>query len=193
MFLEQPAETDATRRLFQGDLDEVGYVMNYKRLWALRPELCEEFGRLRAQLMEGSTLSPRELAVCVCASVANFGDAYCSFAWGKTLADRSDAATAAAALDVSRHDGLPQRERALADWARKVVKAPSGTTAADVERLRQAGFTDREIFEATALMAFRVAFSMVNNALGVRPDRQVAAAAPAEVRAVVTYGRAPAD
>jgi uncharacterized peroxidase-related enzyme len=192
MYLEKPFETEATQRLFQSDLDELGYVMNYKRLWALRPEICEDFARLRAQLMEGSTLSKRDLAVCVCASVANFGDSYCSLAWGRTLADRADAATAAAALDVERRDGLSQRDRALVDWARKVVRTPGGTTPADVDRLRQAGFSEKEIFEATVLMAFRVAFSMVNNALGVNPDRQVAEAAPPEVREVVTYGRAPA-
>ena len=192
MFLDKPADTEATQRLFQSDLDESGYVMNYKRLWAWRPETCEAFGRLRTQLMEGSTLSKRELAVCVCTSVANLGDSYCSLAWGKTLADAADPGTAAAALSVERRDGLPQRERALADWARKVVKNPTGTTRADVENLREAGFSEKEIFEATVLMAFRVAFSMVNNALGVNPDRQVAEAAPAEVREVVTYGRPPA-
>jgi len=192
MYVEKAAETAAAKQLFQGDLDELGYVTNYKRLWAWRPETCVDFGRLRSQLMEGSTLSKRELAVCVCASVANLGDSYCSLAWGKTLADAADPATAAAALSIARSDGLRTRERALADWARKVVRDPGGTIPADVEKLRQAGFSEKEIFEATVLMAFRVAFSMVNNALGVNPDHQVAEAAPAEVREVVTYGRKPA-
>jgi uncharacterized peroxidase-related enzyme len=189
MFLEKPGETDATKRLFQSDLDDGGYVRNYKRLWAWRPETCEDFGNLRARLMEGSTLSQRELAVCVCASVANLGDSYCSLAWGRTLSDAADPATAAAALSGTRNDLLTKRERALVEWARKVVRDPGRTTSADVGKLREAGFSEKEIFEATVLMAFRVAFSMVNNALGVNPDRQVAEAAPAEVREVITYGR----
>jgi alkylhydroperoxidase family enzyme len=95
-------------------------------------------------------------------------------------------------LRRSRPSTPAGRDRALADWARKVVKSPTATTAADIDRLRQAGFSDREIFEATVLMAFRVAFSMVNNALGVNPDPQLADEAPPEVREVVTYGRKPA-
>ena len=48
----------------------------------------------------------------------------------------------------------------------------------DVDELRAAGLSDQEIFEATVFCALRLAFSTVNNALGVRPDWQVAAAAP---------------
>ncbi|HSV50668.1 MAG TPA: hypothetical protein VLJ57_01025, partial [Burkholderiaceae bacterium] len=59
-----------------------------------------------------------------------------------------------------------------------------------VDTLRAAGLSDQEIFEATVFVAFRMAFSTVNDALGVEPDAQVAEAAPPEVREAVTYGRA---
>ena len=52
-----------------------------------------------------------------------------------------------------------------------------------------AGLADREIFEATAYVAFRLAFSTVNDALGAQPDEELVAEAPPEVRAAVTYGR----
>jgi hypothetical protein len=52
--------------------------------------------------------------------------------------------------------------------------------------------SDQEIFEATAFVAFRLAFSAINDALGAAPDKQLADAAPVEVRAAVDYGRAPA-
>jgi alkylhydroperoxidase family enzyme len=128
--------------------------------------------------------------VIVCASVATLGDSYCSLAWGKRLADAADAETAAAVLRASGEGKLDAREKALADWARKVVRSPNATTAEDVVRLRAAGLGEREIFEATALVAFRVAFSTVNDALGARPDRQLAEAAPAAVREAVSFGRA---
>lgn len=41
-----------------------------------------------------------------------------------------------------------------------------------MERLRDNGLTDREIFEATTFIAFRLAFSTVDNALGAEPDQQ---------------------
>jgi alkylhydroperoxidase family enzyme len=83
----------------------------------------------------------------------------------------------------------PEREAALADWARIVVRDPTVTTEDQVARLRAAGLDDREIFEATVLVAFRLAFSTVNDALGAKPDRQLADEAPAPVRDAVSFGR----
>jgi hypothetical protein len=40
-----------------------------------------------------------------------------------------------------------------------------------------------------ALVAFRLAFSTVNDALGAIPDEALRNAAPVEVRSSVTYGR----
>jgi alkylhydroperoxidase family enzyme len=86
---------------------------------------------------------------------------------------------------------LNEREAALAGWARQVVRDPNAATDDDVARLRRVGLTDREIFEATTFIAFRLAFSTVNDALGAAPDQQLSAEAPALVRAAVGYGRAP--
>jgi hypothetical protein len=71
------------------------------------------------------------------------------------------------------------------------VRDPNATTKADIERLRELGLGDREIFEATVLVAFRLAFSTINDALGAAPDKQLADTAPAPVRAAVDYGRPP--
>lgn len=80
MFLQTPADTEATARLFKSDVEQQGFVMNLSRLWAWRPEVCEGFGALRTQLTGNSTLSNRELAVIVCATAASLGDSYCSLA-----------------------------------------------------------------------------------------------------------------
>ena len=60
------------------------------------------------------------------------------------------------------------------------------------EALYHAGLADQQIFEATMLIAWRVAFTAVNAALGAQPDAQLAEAAPVAVRAAVSYGRPPA-
>lgn len=193
MFLQTPADIAAASRLYQGNLDQLGFVMNLTRAWAWRPEVCDAFSTLRTLLTDGSSFSERELAVIVCATAASLGDSYCALAWGKKLAEASDAATAAAVLQDADSGGLAARDRALAAWARKVVRNPNATCPQDVEDLRSAGLSDREIFEATAFVAFRLAFSTVNDALGIRPDWQVAAAAPPAVRSAVTFGRACAE
>ena len=189
MFLPSPSETETTVRLQQQDMADRGHVMNLTRLWAWRPDVFEGFAALRATLMKGSTLTQRDWGVLVCATAASLGDSYCALAWGRTLAGAADTATAVSVLQDAPENELTPRDQALSRWARQVVKDPNSSSAQDVDLLRAAGLSDREIFEATAFIAFRLAFSSVNDALGVQPDWEVAAAAPAEVRAAVDFGR----
>lgn len=189
MFLQPPPETAAVAALYQREHPDEGYVMNLTRLWAWRPEVSDAFTALRGQLTGASALTPRDLGVLVCATAGRLGDAYCALAWGERLARTAGANVAAAVLQGVPDDALTARDRALADWARKVATAPNDTTPADVQQLRDVGLTDQTIFEATAFVGLRVAFSSVNDALGARPDRQLADAAPEPVRQAVRFGR----
>ena len=87
------------------------------------------------------------------AAVGAIEDSYCSLAWGRRLASTSDGETAASVLRGDPDAALDRRERALAAWARIAATDPNATTASDVAALRDAGLGEREIFEATALVA----------------------------------------
>lgn len=189
MFLRSPPTNDANSALYARDVADDGYVSNFTTLWGWRPDVFNAFYGLRSLLTEQSGLSLRDRAILVCAAASNLGDSYCALAWGATLASESDPATAAAVLQRKASTELTAREDALATWAGRVVRDPNAITAADVDRLRAAGFTDQQIFDVTAFVAFRVAFSIVNDALGARPDSQLAAAAPPAVRDAVDFGR----
>ncbi|AXH94598.1 hypothetical protein DVH21_21495 [Micromonospora aurantiaca] len=187
-FLPEPPQSPAAKAAYEDDLASDGYVNNLTRVWCWRPDVLMSFQNTRTELLSESTLSSREVAVLVAATAAARGDSYCSLAWGARLAGMSDEETAAAVLRGDEAD-LSERETALADWSRQVVTDPNATTEADTRRLREAGLSDREIFEATTLIAFRLAFSTVNDALGARPDAQLAEKAPRLVREAVTFGR----
>jgi uncharacterized peroxidase-related enzyme len=189
MFIETPKASEASEQLFADSAKSMGFVMNLTKAWAWRPEIFNGFAALRNQLTTNSTLTKRDQAVIVCATASELGDSYCSLAWGKTLAAEAGASVAAAVISGASEESLVARDRALVVWARKVVSDPNGTTAADIEEMRTCGFTDREIFEATTFIAFRLAFSTVNDALGVQPDWQLAESADPLVREAVTFGR----
>ena len=193
MFLCTPPVTEASSAIYSRDVAEDGYVANLTRLWAWRPDVFDAFFGLRKLLSEQTALSLRERSILVCATAANLGDSYCALAWGATLASASDPMTAAAVLQRREVPDLTDREKALAAWAGRVVREPNATTPTDVDHLRAAGLTEQEIFDATVFVAFRLAFSAVNDALGARPDRQLATAAPAAVREAVIYGRSVAE
>ena len=191
MFLPPPEPTAAVERIYESNQAAQGFVMNLTSAWAWRPDVFESFAALRGQLTSNSGLSKRDQAVLVCAAASQLQDSYCSLAWGKTLAAEAGATAAAAVLNAGDDAALTTRDRVLAAWARKVVADPNSTTPADVAGLRSAGLDDRAIFEATAFVAFRLAFSTVNDALGANPDWQLVDTAPNEVRSAVTYGRSP--
>ena len=180
------AERDAA---YASDREGAGYVWNVTRLWGWRADVHTDFAALRSSLMASSSLTERDWAVLVTATAAQLGDSYCSLAWAPKLARLSDPETAAQLIANEPTPALSEREQALARWTRRLVDDPNATTAADVERLRAVGLGDREIFEATAFVAFRLAFSTVNDALGAEPDRQLADAAPEPIRAAVGFGR----
>jgi uncharacterized peroxidase-related enzyme len=193
MFIVAPADSVETSKVYKSSAEANGFVMNLTKAWAWRPDVFSGFAVLRNQLTDQSKLSKRELAVLVCATASALGDSYCSLAWGRTLAQHADAVTAAAVISNSVEGALSERERVLAAWARKVVQDPNTTTASDIEVLRKAGLSELEIFEATVFVAFRQAFSAVNDALGISPDRQLYEQVPTEVKEVVTFGRAIVD
>ncbi|GAA5143063.1 hypothetical protein GCM10023340_07660 [Nocardioides marinquilinus] len=189
-FLSDPEETAGARRMYDADLADDGFVMNLTRLWAHAPEADTAFRDLTALASAGQSM--RERGVLVTATAAALGDSYCALAWGGRLADEAGADVAAATLSGEDDAVLDARDRALASWARAVVRDPSGTTSADLEPLRAAGYDDAAIFSLTLYVGLRLAFSSVNGALGAAPDHEVADAAPPAVRAAVTWGRAPA-
>jgi uncharacterized peroxidase-related enzyme len=193
MFLGKPPASETTDAAYAADQEADGYVSNITRLWCWRPDLDASFSALRASLMHSSTLTEREWAVLVSSAVAECDDSYCSLAWGPRLAKLTDVETAAQVIVGAPAPALSDREAALAAWARQVVRDPNSTTRDHVARLREVGLGDREIFEATALIAFRLAFSTINDALGAAPDRQLADAAPDPIRAAASYGRAPSS
>jgi alkylhydroperoxidase family enzyme len=88
-------------------------------------------------------------------------------------------------------EGLSAREGAKTRWSEQMVRYPNGATFKQIGDLKAAGLADREVFEATVYIAFRLAFSTVNDALGAQPDSLLVAETPPDVRASATCGRQP--
>jgi uncharacterized peroxidase-related enzyme len=189
-FLDLPLVTPDAQAIFDEDIAEDGYVMNVSRLWAYNPSLVTGLFDLMRQAFSEHRLSLRQRGILVAACASTLGDSYCSVAWGSKLANVSDPDTAAGVIRGS-DEGLNDQERALASWARKVAKEPNASRQDDVDALRWVGFSDEQVFAITVFVALRLAFSTVNDALGVGPDTALCATAPEAVLRAVHYGRPP--
>ena len=190
-FLSVPETSPEVQSLYDGDLEELGYVMNSSKLWAHQPAVQEGIFDVMGQMVRLGGLTFRQRGILVTACASAMGDSYCSLAWANKLAKEANAALAGSVL-AATDVGLDDSERALAGWARQVARDPNGTTGADVQVLRDVGFDDAQIFAITVFVAMRLAFSTVNDALGAVPDQVLVDTVPDEVRAAVTFGRRPA-
>jgi alkylhydroperoxidase family enzyme len=190
MYLSPPPASAAADQMYDDDRAEMGYVMTGSLVWAHRPELHEGLFALLGAAAEAAGLTVRDRGILVTACASTLGDAYCSMAWGTKLAAEADPALAGAVLG-GVDDRLTDRERALAAWARRLAGDANATTAEDVGALRAVGYDDAQILAITTYVGLRIAFSTVNDGLGVQPEPELTAMAPDAVRAAVTYGRPP--
>ena len=66
--------------------------------------------------------------------------------------------------------GLTRSERVLLDYVKKVTEAAYRTTPEDVQRLRDAGWTEPQIAEAVYVIAMFAFFNRVADAFGISPQ-----------------------
>lgn len=193
MLIEEPETTPERRSLYDGDVAEVGYVMNLTRLWAWHPDLISGLFELLGVAADRAGLTYRDKGVLVTAAASTLGDAYCALAWGTRLAQAADPATAADVIQSPAGQAGDPRDAALAAWASQLASDPNATTEADVARLRSVGFDDAQIAAIAVYVALRLAFSTVNDGLGAAPDAQLVDSAPPLLRQAVAFGRPPAQ
>jgi uncharacterized peroxidase-related enzyme len=146
-----------------------GFVPNMVRAFSLRPEVWAAWEQLKAAIMGRMDLRRYELATF--GAARSLKSSYCMLAHGQVLADRffDPGAVRAIAID---HDsaGLDEAEVAVMDFAEKVAAAAGQITEADVQRLRDVGLDDHDIFDVAAAAAARCFFSKMLDSLGALPD-----------------------
>lgn len=157
------------KEIFDTVRHERGSVANVYRAQALHPETILAHLRLNTTLMHGkSPLTRRERELIATAvSRANASD-YCIPHHADALGHHSTepGLPVLVATDYTKAP-LKPRERALLDHCVKLTRAPDQMTRADVQTLRDHGFTDEEILDATLTTAYVNFVNRVANGLGV--------------------------
>ena len=91
-------------------------------------------------------------------SAVTLVNSYCALAHGRVLDEKILSREEMRSLAAGEPDGFSAAETAMMDLARKVVSDASSVTREDVERLRQAGLGETEIFDVVATAARKPAF-----------------------------------
>lgn len=174
--------------MYRGDLDGDGFVFAHTRAMAVNPEAHEAFEALIRAIVPSIGLRTYELATLAAARA--IGSAHCLLAHGrKSLrAGLFDEAQLERLARDYTSAGLEEADVAVMAYAEKLSTDAATMTDDDTRRLRDAGFTDRQIVDITLAAAVRNFFSRSLQALAVPVD-DVPGLSPALVAALLS----PAD
>src|SRR5436190_13547352 len=163
-----------------------GYVPNMLRAFSPRPEVWAAWVQLKDTIAGGMDARRYELATL--AAARELRSSYCSLAHGKILAERFLDPEAVRDLGGGGAGGLDEAETAIMDFAAKVARDACGIAGDDVQRLRDAGLSDRDVFDVAVAAAARCFFSKTLDAVGALPDAEYADLDPG-LRDALTVGR----
>lgn len=177
-----------TREMYAKNIQSMGYIPNYARLFSHRPQVMEAWGTLLGSIR--SNLDTRRYELVTLAAAQALKSTYCALAHGSILCKRffTPAELSAIAQDY-QHADLTQAEIAMMRFAGQIVHDATTITQADIEELRGHGFSDAEIFDITTTAAARCFFSKTLDALGAEPDA-IFQELDENLRAALTVGRA---
>lgn len=168
-------ELDADlRKLFAKARENLGFVPNVFVTYMTRPAHFRHWFNHFREVMNGEsdlTQAEREM-ISVVVSMQN-GCLYCLVSHGAELRRllKDDVLGDRIVFDY-RRAGLDARTLAMLDFAVKLTREPAACDEADVEQLRDHGFSDAAIFDIAEVAAMFNFTNRLASAIGMMPNRE---------------------
>jgi uncharacterized peroxidase-related enzyme len=173
----EPDETDLPAdiaAIYAKNRERIGFVPNVFRAYAKRPEHFRAFMHYHDVLMKaegGLTRAERE-AIVVAVSAENRCQ-YCVTAHGAALRVIGKDPALAEQIAVNwRTAELTPRLRAMLSFASRVNESGFAASDAEIEALREAGFSDDDVWDIAAIAAFFGLSNRMAGALDLRPNAE---------------------
>jgi uncharacterized peroxidase-related enzyme len=170
--LEAAKLSPAMAAYFKKCQDKLGFVPNVLVAYAFDMTKLEAFVAMYNDLMLGdsglSKLEREMIAVVVSSQNRCY---YCLTAHGAAVRQYSGNPLLGEHLVMNyRVARLNKRQRAMLDFAVKLTASPWSIEEGDRERLRRVGFTDRDIWDISAVAGFFNMSNRVASATDMRPN-----------------------
>ena len=141
--------------------EKIGFIPNVLAAFAKFPKQFEGFTKLYNALMLGESgltkLEREMIAVTVSSENHCF---YCLVAHGAAVRELSNDPQLGERLAANfRSAELPKKQETLLNFSKKLTRDPSEITENDRSNLRKAGYTDRDIWDISAIIGL---FNMTN-------------------------------
>jgi len=170
--LPQAKLSPAMAAYFKKCQDKLGFVPNVLLAYAFDMAKLEAFVAMYNDLMLGdSGLSKLEREMIAVAVSSQNRCYYCLTAHGAAIRQYSGNPLLGEQIVMNyRVARLNRRQRAMLDFAVKLTVQPGSVEEADRERLRRAGFSDRDIWDISAIVGFFNMSNRVASASDMRPN-----------------------
>jgi uncharacterized peroxidase-related enzyme len=172
--LDKVEELSERQQAYFDKCDEkLGFVPNVLRAYAFAPAKLQAFADMYNDLMlaeSGLSKLEREMIAVAVSSVNHCY--YCLTAHGAAVRQLSGnpALGEQMVMNYRAAEGLTPKQVAMLDFADKLTRNPHAIVEADRQALRDAGFSDRDIWDIAAVASF---FNMSNRmaaAVDMRPN-----------------------
>jgi len=164
--------SEGTQKYFSICDDKLGMVPNVLASYSFDDVKLRAFSDLYGDLMLGdSGLSKleREMIAVVVSSINHCF--YCLTAHGAAVRELSGDPKLGELMVMNyRAAELEPKQRAMLDFADKLTKRPSEMTEEDRQALRDAGWTDRDIWDISATVAFFNMSNRMSAAIDMMPN-----------------------
>jgi len=163
---------DKLQAYFETCETKLGYVPNVLQAYAFDITKLQAFIDMADDLMLGeSGLSRLEREMIAVAVSAINHCHYCLTAHGAAVRYRSkDPVLGELIVQNYRAASLPERERAMLDFSVKLTEKPAKIVENDRQILRDAGFSDRDIWDIAAVAGFYNMTNRLASATEMRPN-----------------------
>jgi uncharacterized peroxidase-related enzyme len=162
----------AMEAYFKKCQDKLGFVPNVLLAYAFDNAKLESFVAMYNDLMLGdSGLSKLEREMIAVAVSSQNRCYYCLTAHGAAVRQYSGNPLLGEQMVMNyRVARISKRQRAMLDFAVKLTAQPANVEEGDRERLRRAGFSDRDIWDVAAIVGFFNMSNRVASATDMRPN-----------------------
>lgn len=191
MFLKTIEPDEATgeiAELYDAEKKSMGRVMEATQCWSARPDVIIPVENLLHRIRDGFSLGLLNFRLITFVAARYVPSSYCSHVYFRSLSGILGREQALAVRRDYRNAGLSDQQVEMLAYAEQISRDASQIAEADIQRLRDAGFTDVNIADIALAASFRSFMSRYFDAVGATVEPEFLDADPA-IREEMAVGR----
>lgn len=191
MFIKTIEPDEATgdiAALYDAEKNSMGRVMQATQCWSARPDVIVPIENLLHQIRDGFSLGLLNFRLITFVAARHVPSTYCSHVYFRSLSGMLGREQALAVKRDYRNAGLSDQQVEMLAYAEQISRDASQITEADIQRLRDVGFTDVNIADIALAASFRSFMSRYFDAVGATVEPEFLDADP-EIREEMAVGR----